>query len=88
MSELVSPGVLTQAYRPTGGKSFNQRQQDQVTQEITRCPKASTRTLLTENKNGIIRTQFSHQSKSWIPQHTGKARFRFKITSHYADRGL
>ena len=27
---------------------------------------------------GIIRTQFSHYSKPWIPQHTGKSRFRFK----------
>jgi hypothetical protein len=26
----------------------------------------------------IIRTHFSHNSKPWIPQHTGEARFEFK----------
>jgi predicted HicB family RNase H-like nuclease len=31
---------------------------------------------------GIIRTQFSHHSKSWIYHHTRKARFRSKITFH------
>jgi hypothetical protein len=36
---------------------------------------------------GIIRTQFSHYSKYWIPHHTGKARFGFKLTSHDDDRG-
>jgi hypothetical protein len=30
---------------------------------------------------GIIRTQFSHHSKSWIHHHTRKARFRSKIKS-------
>ena len=38
------PGPLTQAYRPTGGTSSSQRQQDQLTPEITRWRKASTRT--------------------------------------------
>lgn len=28
----------------------------------------------------IIRTQFSHCSKSWIPKHSRKAKLRFKIT--------
>jgi hypothetical protein len=37
---------------------------------------------------GIIRTQLSYESKSWIPQHTGKARCGFKISSHDADRGF
>ena len=37
---------------------------------------------------GNISTQFSHRSNSWVPQHTRKARVRFKITSHDADRGL
>jgi hypothetical protein len=32
------------------------------------------------NRNqGIIRTQSSHHSKSWIHHHTGKVRFRSKI---------
>jgi hypothetical protein len=35
-----------------------------------------------------IRNQFSHNSKLWIPQHKGKARFGFKIISHDADTGL
>ena len=30
------PGVLTQAYRPTGGTSSSQRQQEHLTPEITR----------------------------------------------------
>jgi hypothetical protein len=37
---------------------------------------------------GIIRTQFSYHRKPWIPQHTGKGRCGFKITSHEDDRGL
>ena len=37
---------------------------------------------------GIIRTQFSHYSMCWIQHHTGKARFRSKITSHDDDREL
>ena len=35
---------------------------------------------------GIIRTQFSYHSKSWIHHHTGIARFRSKITSHDGDK--
>ena len=78
-------GVLTQVYRPTGGSSSSQRQQDQLTLEITRWQKASARNLPTETKS--IWHHQSH-SKSWIPQHTRKARFRFKITSHDPDGGL
>jgi hypothetical protein len=37
---------------------------------------------------GIVRTQFSHHVKSWIPHHTGKATFGFKIISHDDDIGL
>ena len=37
---------------------------------------------------GIIKIQFSHHSKSWISQHTRKARFGFKITSNDAGRGF
>jgi hypothetical protein len=43
-------GVLTQAYKPTGGMSSIQRQQDQLTPEITRWRKPSARTLPTETK--------------------------------------
>jgi hypothetical protein len=35
-----------------------------------------------------IGTQCSHHSRSWTVQHTRKARFRFKIISHDADRGF
>jgi hypothetical protein len=81
--------VLTQAYRPIGGTSSSQRQQEQLTPEITRWQKANTRNLPKEIKatwrhqNPVL-----HNSKSWIPQHTWKARFGFKITSHDADRWL
>jgi hypothetical protein len=45
--------------------------------------------LLTETKTTQHpRTQHSHHSESWIPQHNGKARFRFKIVSHDAGRGF
>jgi hypothetical protein len=37
---------------------------------------------------GIIRSQFSHHSKSWIHNHTEKARFGYKITSYDDDRKL
>jgi hypothetical protein len=46
--KLVSPGILThlksQAHRPAGGTSSSQRQQDQLTPEITSWLEASTRT--------------------------------------------
>jgi hypothetical protein len=38
-------GVQTEAYRPTGGTSSSQRQQAQITAEITRWSKASARIL-------------------------------------------
>ena len=56
-------GVLTQAYRPTRGTSSSQRQQDQLTPEITRWWKASTRTLLRETK-----TTWQHQNPVLLPQ--------------------
>jgi hypothetical protein len=81
------PGMLTKTNRITGGTSSSQRQLDHLTPEITRWRKANLRILLTETKTtGIIRNQYSHHSKSWIPQHRGKARFRFKIISHEASR--
>jgi hypothetical protein len=78
MRELVSPGVLTdirsQAHRPTAGTNSN-------TIEITNGkrqaqePKQQNPRLF-----GTNTTQFFHHFKSWIPQYTRKARFRFKIT--------
>ena len=44
------PAVLTQAYGTTGGTSSSQRQQDQLTPEITRRWKARAKTLPTETK--------------------------------------
>ena len=35
---------------------------------------------------GIVRTQYSHHSESWISQLTGKARFGFKIISHDTNK--
>jgi hypothetical protein len=56
--------------------------------EITRWQKANKRILLTETKtSGIIRTQYAYH-ESWIPKHTGKARFVFKIISHDGGRGF
>ena len=75
------PRVLTESYRPTGGTRSSQRQQDQLTPEITRWQKASTRTLPTETKVTW------HHHNPVLPQqqflgtpNTGKARFEFKIT--------
>ena len=56
-------GVLTQAYRTTGGTNCSQRQQDQLTPEITRWWKASTRTLPTETK-----ATWHHQNPVLQPQ--------------------
>jgi hypothetical protein len=83
------PGVLTQAYRLTGGKRSSQRKQEHLIPKITWWWKTNARILPTETRLlGIIRTQYKHHSKSRIPQHTGKARFGFKILSHDADRGI
>jgi hypothetical protein len=81
--------VLTQAYRSTGGKSSSQRQQDQLTPEITRWQKASERTLPTETKatwhhqNPVL----PQQQVLDTPTHQ-KARFGFKITYHDDDREI
>ena len=37
---------------------------------------------------GIIRTNLSHHSKSWMHHHTRKARHGSKVTSHDDDGGL
>jgi hypothetical protein len=44
------PGVLTWAYRPTGGTSSSQKQQEHLIPGITKWKKANTRILLTETK--------------------------------------
>jgi hypothetical protein len=81
------PGVLTEDYRPTGGTSSSQRHQVHLKPNITRWQKANARILQQKSRLvGTIKTQFSHHRKSWIPQHTGKARCGFKIISHDADR--
>jgi hypothetical protein len=67
----------------------NKLQQEKARKSNTRdnrmvkgkCKKQTPRLL------GTIRSQFSHNELSWIPQQTGKARYRFKITSHDANRG-
>jgi hypothetical protein len=72
------PGVLTQAYRPTGRTSSSQRQQDHLTPEVTRWQKASARTLPTEIKgtwhhknpvlpsHQVLHTSTHQKSKIWI----------------------
>jgi hypothetical protein len=53
----------------------------------SRKRKAKARILLQKPRLlGIIRTQYSHLSESWIPQHNRKVRFRFKIISHDGGR--
>jgi hypothetical protein len=74
-------GVLTQAYRPTGGTSTSQRQKDQLTIEITTWYKASTSTLPIEanaawhHQNPVLPQQqvldnpTLQKSKIWIKYH-------------------
>jgi hypothetical protein len=51
--------------------------------------KGKCKNLTTRNQDYLASsTQYSHHSKSWIPQHIRKARFRFKIISHDAGRGF
>ena len=45
------PGVLTQAYRPTGGTSSSQRQQEHLTPEITRWRKKKHNNLTNRNQD-------------------------------------
>jgi hypothetical protein len=56
-------GVLTQAYRPTGGIRSSQRQQERLTPKITRWRKTNTRIFPTENK-----TPWHHQNPVLPPQ--------------------
>jgi hypothetical protein len=72
-------GVLTEANRITGETSSRQRQLEHLTSEISRWRKANIRILQKPRPLSIIRTQYTDHSQSWIPQHTRKARFRFKI---------
>jgi hypothetical protein len=81
------PGVLE--HRLAGGTSHNQRQQDQLTPEITRWQEARAKTLPTETK-----ATWHHQNpvlppqQALIAQHIRKARLRSKISSPDDDRGL
>jgi hypothetical protein len=51
--------------------------------------KANVRILPTESKTTQHhQDQYFHCSKSWIPKHTWKARFKFKIIFHDAGRGF
>jgi hypothetical protein len=61
------PGVLT--HRLAGEKSHSQRQQDQLTLEITRGKREGQEKKQQKRLLGINRTQFSHHSKPWISQH-------------------
>ena len=72
------PLGLTQAYRPTGGTSSRERQQEHLTPKITRWQKANTRILPTETKNTwhhqnpvlppqqVLDTQKHQKNKMWI----------------------
>jgi hypothetical protein len=55
--------VLTQAYRPTEGTNSSQRQQDQLTPDGKRPVQEPYQQKL--GLHIIIRTQFSHNSKSY-----------------------
>ena len=57
------PGVLTQAYRSTGGTSSSQRQQEHMTPEMTKQWKANIRTLPTETK-----ITWHHLNPALLPQ--------------------
>jgi hypothetical protein len=70
--------MLSTAYRSIGGKNSSQRHQDQVIPEINIERQAQETYQQKPRLHGIIRTQFSHNSKSWIPQHPVKARFGLK----------
>jgi hypothetical protein len=77
------PGLLIEANRITIETISNQRQLYQLTPEITRWQKANLRIFLTIPRAiTIIRTQHSHLAQSWAPQHTRKARPKFKSISH------
>ena len=72
------PGVLTEAYRLTGGTSSSQRQQEHLTLEITRWQKTKARILPTETKTTwhyqnpvllpwqVLDTPTHRKSKIWI----------------------
>ena len=61
------PGVLTKANRITGGTNSNQRQLEHLTTDITRWQKENKTILKKPRPFGIIRTQYTHHSESWIP---------------------
>jgi hypothetical protein len=87
--ESWSPRKLTQAYRPTGGTSSNQIAKPTNTRDI-QMMKGKCKNFTNRNQGYMASSEPSSPTtaKSWIPQHTEKARFGFKITSHGTDRGL
>jgi hypothetical protein len=58
-----------------------------MTPEITRFRKADIRNLVTETKTTHHHQNPALLSQSWAPQHTRKARPRFKGISHDDGRG-
>jgi hypothetical protein len=74
------PGVLKQAYRPTGGMSSSQTQQEYLTPKKTRWEKANERILPTESKitwhhqdpelpQQVLISPTHQQRKMWIKNH-------------------
>jgi hypothetical protein len=86
-------GVLmhlrSQAHRPTGsqaGKLQSQTAKPANTRD-NQMVRGKCKNISNKNQGYLpsIRTQFSYHSKH---EHTGKARFRSKFSSHDDDRGL
>ena len=63
------PGALTQAYRLTGGTRVGQRQQEQLTPEITRWWKANARILGEKHNKTKNKTSCHHQNVGLSPKH-------------------
>ena len=80
------PGVLRQGYRPIGGTSSSQRQQDQLTPEKTRW-QAQEYYNRNQDYMVLLEPDSPTTESQGYPQHKGKARFGFKSTSYNADRG-
>jgi hypothetical protein len=78
--------VLRQGYRPIGGTSSSQRQQDQITPEKTRW-QAQEYYNRNQDYMVLLEPDSPTTESQGYPQHKGKARFGFKSTSYNADRG-
>jgi hypothetical protein len=86
--EVGFPGMLTEANRIIGGTSSSQIAGTSNTRDYQMAKGKCKNLTKSPRPLSIIRTEYSHLSQSWIPQHTQKARLRFKIISHDAGRGL